>query len=252
MIIPDAHSYPGDSMERFHMAGEFALKMRPDVIIEMGDWEDMESLCKYDEGLKTFEGRRYHLDTQASRDAREAFNKPIETYNRRQAKNKKHQYKPRKVALLGNHTNRINKAIQRDPKLEGTLGVEDLGANQYGWETHDFLKAVQINGIYYNHYFISGVMGYPIGGENPARTICKKHMSSCTAAHTHVFDTSNQTAPNGKTAYGLVAGCYFEHNMEYAGATQHMWWRGLFLKHNVCDGEYDLETWSIERLRGGF
>jgi hypothetical protein len=37
--------------------------------------------------------------------------------------------------------------------------------------------------------------------------------------------------------------------MDYAKSTEHLWWQGLHMKHNVVDGEYDLESWAMDRLR---
>jgi hypothetical protein len=250
MVIGDQHRKPGQSLERFHMLGEFALKYRPDEIIAMGDWADMESLCSYDFGKKSFEGRRYIKDVEASREALAAFNKPIDAYNRRQAQNRKVQWRPKKTMLGGNHDEaRINRVIELDPKMDGTIGVEDLGFSDYGWEHQPFLMSKNIDGVLYNHYFVSGVMGRPIGGDNSARSMLNKNMMSSTAAHSHVFDYANRATPEGKVIHGLTAGCYFEESMDFAKATEHLWWRGIFLKHGVRDGDYDLEAFSMDRLR---
>tara|TARA_R110000796_G_scaffold74740_4_gene168113 strand:+ start:1792 stop:2562 length:771 start_codon:yes stop_codon:yes gene_type:complete len=249
MLVPDAHAYPGDDFERFEMAGALALKERPDVIINIGDLADMESLSTYDVGKTGFEGRRYSKDIRAARDALDAFDKPINKYNLRQKKNKKPQYKPRRVLTLGNHEERINRAISCDAKLEGTFSIDDLGYKEHGWDVRPFLQAIEIDGIYYNHYFVSGVMGRPISGENPAKTICKKHMESCTAGHAHILDTACLTATGGRRVRGLVGGCFFEHHMPYAASTEYMWWKGLLIKHDVVDGNYNLQEFSMDRLR---
>ena len=249
LVIPDAHSFSGDDFERFEMAGAFALKERPDTIICLGDWADMESLCTYDVGKMSFEGRRYNKDIQAARDALAAFDKPINAYNNRRRKNKKPIYRPRKVMLLGNHENCILRAVSMDAKLQGTFGIHNLGYEEHGWEVKDFLVPEQIDGVYYSHYFVSGVMGRPISGENPAKMVVKKQMESCTAGHTHILDSACVTATSGRRVRGLVAGCFFEHHMDYAFATEHLYWRGLILKHNVSEGDYNLDEYNMERLR---
>ena len=252
LVIPDSHTYPGDDLERYSMAGEFALKKRPDVIVEIGDWPDMESLCSYDFGKLSYEGRRYRKDTQASRDALDAFEKPIRDHNAKMKKQKRPQYKPRKVKIIGNHEYRILRAVSSDPKLDGVLQLEDLGFHDRDWEVQKTYQVpVEIDGVYYNHFFVSGVMGKPISGVNPARRIITEHMKSCTCGHIHIHDTATKASPDGSRNYGLVAGCFFEHSMDYALAVEHLWWRGLFLKHGVENGEYDLETWSMKRLKSG-
>jgi hypothetical protein len=249
IIIPDSHAHHGDDFERFAMAGEFVLQQRPDVVINLGDMGDMESLCSYDFGKKSFEGRRYSSDVRAVRDAMDAFMGPIRKYNLRQAKNGKKQYKPRYIMLTGNHEQRIDRVIELDPKMDGTISRSDLGYEEAGWEVQPFLIPIEVDGILYSHYFVSGIMGSPISGENPAKSIIKKNMMSSTCGHTHLFDFAINSAPTGKQVYGLQAGCFFEHHCAYAASTQFQWWRGLTVCHDVNDGEYDIETISIRRLR---
>jgi len=250
MVIGDQHAKPKESLERFSILGEFALKYRPDEIIAMGDWADMPSLSSYDVGKKSFEGRRYNDDIEACRDALAAFSAPIYAYNRNQSRNRKVQYKPTMTMLGGNHDEaRINRVIESDPKMEGTISVDDLGYEDFGWEYQPFLMPKNIDGVLYNHYFISGIMGRAIGGQNSAKSIINTNMVSSTAGHSHVFDYANRTTPEGKRIHGLVAGCYFEDTMDYAKSVEHLWWRGIQLCHNVKDGDYDLETFSMRRLR---
>ena len=126
--------------------------------------------------------------------------------------------------------------------------MTDLGYEEYGWKVHPFLKMVEMDGIWYNHFFISGVMGAAISGVNPARTIIGKHMVSTVSGHSHLLDYAVQASPSGRRIHGLVSGCFFEHSMDYAKATEHLWSRGLSLLHNVDNGEYDLEWFSMKRL----
>lgn len=248
MVIPDPHTVPGIDNNRFTLAGNFAIDNKPEVIICLGDLASMESLSSYDKGHKSFEGRRYSMDIEVANDALDKFNAPIDAYNAQQRQNKKAQYIPRMVFLMGNHEHRITRAIDLQPELDGTLALTDIQLKEHGWEVHPYLKMVEIDGVWYNHFFISGVLGAAIGGINPARSILNKHMVSCTAGHSHIFDYAVATSPSGKKAYSVVAGCFFTHSMDYAYATEYMWVRGLLYKHDVIDGEYDLEWWSMKRL----
>lgn len=251
LVIGDAHSKPGVSNERFEWLGRLCLDRRPDVIIDIGDWADMESLCSYDKGTKSFEGRRYAADCAAARDARQRFDAPIAAYNDMRARNGKKQYRPRKVSTLGNHEHRIVRAVEMSPNLEGALDLQHLGAETYGWEVHPFLEIVNVDGVHYSHYHTSGVMGRPVGmsGEHPASQTLKKKYVSCTSGHIHVRDFTERARADGTKILGLVAGCYFEHMEPYAGPANDMWWRGVVLCHNVENGEYDPEFISIERVR---
>jgi len=248
MVIPDAHDEPDISKDRFELAGTFALAQRPSTIVCLGDWASMDSLSSYDKGHKSFEGRRYSKDIESAREALERFEKPIKAYNDTQKANHKARYKPRKIMLEGNHENRINRAVDLSPELDGALSIDDLGYEDFGWETVPFLKMIEVDGVWYSHYFISGVMGRPVSGVNSARSIMAKHMVSATCGHSHLFDYAIQYGPSGKRVQGLVAGCFLEHSLGYAEATEHLWWRGLTMCRNAENGEYDMDQYSIERL----
>lgn len=249
VVIPDAHAKPDTDNERFDILGEFILSQRPDTVICLGDFADMEALSSYDRGKKSFEGRRYNRDVASVRDALDRLHRAINVHNDQQRRNKKKLYEPRLIMCLGNHEVRIDRATNMEPMLDGTISIDDLGYKEYGWEVHPFLEAVNVDGIYYSHYFVSGVLGNPIGGVTPAKSIIAKHMVSCTGGHSHVYDMAVATSPNGRRINGLVAGCYFEYPMEFAHATQHLWVPSVTVKHDVQDGEYDIERWSMKRLR---
>lgn len=250
LVIPDVHVTPGISNERLEWVAKLALDRRPDTIVCLGDFADMASLCSYDKGKRSFEGRRYADDISASNNALEQFHSVHEAYNERQRANGKRQYRPRKVMLLGNHEDRISRALEANPsQLEGIVSINDLGFEKYGWEVVPYLRPINIDGIFYCHYMVSGVKGEAISGFNVAASIIAKHMASCTVGHCHLYDHAIRTTPDGRCINGLSAGCFFDQNMDYADASQHLWWRGLIYKHNVENGDYDLEQISIKRLR---
>ena len=77
LIIPDPHVKMGVSNDRFIWAGKFARELKPDVIICLGDWVNMDSLSHFDRGKKAFEGRRYNKEIDH---ADEALDIPFEYY----------------------------------------------------------------------------------------------------------------------------------------------------------------------------
>lgn len=251
LVIPDSHATPTHNNDRFSLLGKFILDRKPEVIVNIGDMADMASLCSYDKGKRSFEGRRYKKDVNAVIDAQRKLFKPINDYNTKQRSNSKKQYKPELHLTLGNHENRINRATQDDPVLEGTIGVEDLQYEKFGWKVHPFLEPAIIDGICYSHYHTSGIMGRPISGEYPAVTMIKKQYTSCVAGHSHTIDFGERTDPTGKRLQGLVVGCYLDEDQweDYAGQANKMWWKGVCMLHRVEDGQYDLEFVSIRRMK---
>ena len=250
LVIPDAHAKPECNKERFRWLGELILEERPDKVICLGDFADMHSLCSYDRGTKGYSARRYMDDINAAIEAQVVMFQPIESYNRKQRMMKKKQWFPEFHMLYGNHDARINRAIDLDETmLDGLISLDDLQYGNFGWYTYPFLDVVVLDGIAYSHYFVSGVMGRAIGGENPAASMLNKHHMSCTSGHTHTFDVARRTRADGAVIRGLVAGCYFEHHEKYAGPANDLWWRGVFIKDNVKDGDYELREISLQTLR---
>jgi len=119
LIIPDTQCKPGDNFDHLRAIGNYAVAKKPEVIVHLGDHWDMASLSEYDKGKKSYEGRRYKADIEAGHTGMGELLGPIMKFNRRQRRNKKQQYLPRMVFLLGNHEQRIARAVDKDPILEG-------------------------------------------------------------------------------------------------------------------------------------
>ena len=48
LVIPDSHAMPTHNNDRYEWLGKFIFDIRPDVVIDIGDSADMESLCSWD------------------------------------------------------------------------------------------------------------------------------------------------------------------------------------------------------------
>ena len=197
LVVGDVHVKPGQDMRRLDWLGKIIMKERPEVIVFIGDFADMESLSSYDVGKKSFEGRRYALDCKAAQDGMDRVLAPMSRFNKMQARDHKKQYKPEMHMILGNHENRIERAVELDSKLDGTFSIDNLGYKDRGLIVHPFLEEVQIDGIFYSHYFPSGIMNRPISGEHPAATLLRKHYKSCTVGHSHVADFAQRRSAGG-------------------------------------------------------
>jgi len=247
IVIPDSHATPGESNRRYDWLGHLINDIRSEgdelTVIDIGDWWDMSSLCSYDKGTKGFEGRRYKADIAAGVEAQDRMMSIV----KRQKKKL-----PRFVRTIGNHEQRIVKAVDRDPVLEGTIGLDDLQSKEYGWEQHDFLDAVSIDGVTYSHYFVSGISGRPMGGERHASTLLTKNFASSTCGHSHLFDHAVRTDISGRRMHGLVVGVYQEHHASFAGPANALWDAGVCIKRGVENGNYDLERISLERLKKAY
>lgn len=241
--MPDSHAKPGQHNKRYEWLGHLINDIKPDLTLDIGDWFDMESLCSYDKGTKGFEGRRYKKDIEAGLDAQDRMMSIIK---------KQKKKLPRFVRTLGNHEYRIVKAVERDPILEGTIGLSDLQSKENGFEEIPFLTPIQIDGVTYQHYFTSGIMGRPISGERHAQTLILKQLASCTQGHSHLFDYCVRSDVRGNKVHGCVVGVYQDYDAEFAGPANAMWNPGVVVKRGVENGSYDIEHISLKRLKEAY
>lgn len=245
LVLPDVQAKPGIDFTYLNKIGRYAVEKKPDVIVCLGDFADMPSLSSYDVGKKSFEGKRYVKDVDASRAAMECFLSPIREFNQKARKNKEKLYKPRMVLTLGNHENRINRAVNDDPKLEGVLSVTDLGYEEFGWETYGFLDVVVIDGIAYSHYFTSGLLGRPV--TSASACLAKKHMS-CIQGHQQGLQIATGYKADGGLLTSIIAGSCYEHDEDYMSSQGNNHWRGFLMCHDVHDGQFDLMPVSLSYI----
>ena len=244
-VIPDVQLKPGNDTKFLNAIGNYLVEKKPDVIVCLGDFADMPSLSSYDVGKMSFEGRRYKNDVESSCRGMEELLRPIWEYNERAAANKKKVYKPRLVFTLGNHEERINRVVESDPKLDGTISIEDLGYERYGWEVYPFLDVVLVDGIAYSHYFTTGVMGRP--ALSARNLVIKKHMS-CIQGHAQKMEIFSEYRADGKKLTGLFAGCCYEHNEDYLGPQGNDYFRGIHFLYDVKDGDFHCHSITLSYL----
>ena len=233
LLIPDTQVKPDQSVDHLRWAGQYAAEKKPEVIIHIGDHWDMPSLSSYDVGKKSFEGRRYIKDIEAGIAGMEAFLEPIRTEQARLKHNKWKQWNPRMVFTLGNHENRITRAVESDPKLDGLLKFEDLKLEEMGWEVIPFLQPVVIDGIAYCHYFTSGVMGRPVSS---AKLMLTKKYMSCIMGHVQDRDIAYGRKADGTNMLGLFAGIYYRHDEDYLTPQTNGSWAGIWMLNEVANG----------------
>lgn len=246
VVIPDCQIRPGDNFDFLKAIGNYIVAKQPDTIVNIGDWADMPSLSSYDVGKKSFEGRRYLNDIEASKDAMATLLNPINVYNARQRKNSKKLYTPNKVLALGNHENRINRAVNDDSKLEGVLSIDHLQYKEFGWDVHDFLEVVVLDGIAYSHYFVTGIAGRPAA---TAAAQFRKTNMSCVAGHQQGLQIHTGSRADGARLTSVIAGSCYEHNEDYLGPQGNNHWRGILVLHEVKDGQFDLMPVSLKFLK---
>lgn len=250
IFIPDSQVKPGVPLDSLRWIGNYMVEEfaeRPNVkIIHAGDFADMPSLSQYDKGTKKMEGRTYQADLDAVIEGWDILNEPLEKYNAIKRRKKEKVWAPRKVITLGNHEDRITRAINANPQLENTLTLDKLELSRYGWEVIPYLQPIWIDGIAYAHYFYNPLTGKPYGGAS-MDTRLKNIGHSFTMGHQQVLQYGIRTVAKG-TQHGLVAGSSYLHPEDYIGPQGQAHWRGIVVKHQVKNGSYDPLFVSLEYL----
>ena len=246
MVLPDTQAKPNVDLSHMTWAGQYAVHKKPEVIIHIGDNWDMPSLSTYDKGTTGFEGRRYTHDIAAGNLAIDMFMMPIYEEQARQRRNKEKIWRPRLVFTLGNHENRINRAANAQPELDGLVTTEDFNLRGHGWEVIPFLDVITIDGVAYAHYFCSGVMGRPVSS---ARLMLTKKFMSCVMGHVQDREIAFAKRADGRRMTGLFAGIFYQHDEEYLNAQTNDSWRGLWLLNSVDDGQFDEVPVTMDWLR---
>jgi len=244
LAIPDAQIRPGTDMSFVTHIGKYIAHKKPDVVVNLGDWWDMPSLCSYDVGKKCFEGRRYKDDIAAGNLAMDMLLQPMKDVNKELARKKEKQYRPRLVYCRGNHSARVKRAIDNDPKLDGTIGYQDF--NLGDWEVHDFLEVVTIGGISFSHYFTTGLAGRPA---STAQAQLNKTHQSCIAGHQQGLQIATGHHGDGRRITSVICGSSYPDDLDYLGPQSNRHWRGILQLHDVKDGEFDLAPIPLSYLR---
>lgn len=246
LVIGDTQVKPGVPVDHLEWIGKYIVEQQPDVIIHLGDHADMPSLSSYDKGKMSMEGRRVNEDIDAANDAFTLLNQPIEEYNLKQRIFKHKQYTPRKVITKGNHEYRITRHVEANSELHGFLSEDNLNFKDYGWEVYPYLDIVEIDGVHYSHHFVVPMTGRAISGMMETRL--KNIGFSFTHGHQQGKKTGERYLNNGTMHRGLVLGSTYLHDEDYLGSQANHYWRGIVVKHEVYEGNYDLMEVSLNFL----
>lgn len=239
IVIPDTQSKPDVPVDHLRWIGRYIVEEwagRPRVrVVHLGDHWDMPSLSGWDRGKRAMEGRRVVADLSAGNAAFDVLCEPLDAYNAKRRSLKERTWTPDLHFLLGNHEERIVRATEDNAQLDGLLSLDMLNAADHGWQVHDFLTPVILDGVAYAHYFYNPMTGRPFSGtvENRLRQI----------GHTFTMGHQQQLLYGiryvlGRAQHGLIAGACYLHDEDYKGPQGNDHWRGIIVCHEVRDGDY--------------
>jgi hypothetical protein len=245
VLIPDTQIKPGVPTDHLRWIGQYIVDHfagRPNVkLVHIGDHADMPSLSSYDVGKKAMEGRRYLADIAAANAGWDVLNAPLIAYNETRRQYHEAQWWPERHIALGNHEDRITRAVNSDAKLEGLLSLDALNYKEHGWQVHDFLDPFFLDGVGYAHFWANPMTGKPYGGLVSTRLKTIGH--SFTMGHQQTLDYALRFTHDKQgeviSQHGLVAGACYLHDEDYKGFQGNAHWRGIVVCHGVADGSYD-------------
>ena len=247
LVFTCSHTSPEVSNERFNWLGEFIYDLKPDYVIDLGDGADMKSLNSYDTRYpKQIVSQSYQQDIECYNDAQERLRWKFR-HNKRK--------KPDWFGFEGNHEHRIKKAISLDPRLEGDkygVSFSHLQTDHWFTEYHEYANSAPslypYDGVHYGHYVSSGNYGSAMSTKHHGYSLVEKLGCSVTVGHSHKFHYYHKPDSRPHPTNGLVVGCFKGAEESWAGQANSEWSKGVAVKRELENGNYDLQWVSMKWL----
>jgi hypothetical protein len=242
LVIPDTQIKPGVPLEHLYWIGRYAAHKKVDVLVQIVDWAEMHSLSSYDRGKRAGENARYSDDVDYANEGLAELHRGLDGYE-----------PELKLWTIGNHEQRIERFVNDNPELYGHLDYTDFDFERRGWVVAPFLQPVEVDGILYCHFFPRSangkVMQMRYGAPNAKTQVQREHQSA-TAGHSPGLDVACVPTSRGLLR-GLIAGSCYQHDAtdEFAGPQSNNYWRGVYVKHWVHDGQYNGMEVDLDFLR---
>ena len=250
LVVGDCHVSTEEDLSRFDYANELIMEKRPDIIVLMGDFVTLNCLSFWDKDKRQrMEGRRYHEEIANANKALDMMFHGLYEEKNRLRKNKKKLYIPDIIYLEGNHEDRLNRYLEVDPIFQGQVGIaQDLRLVERAISWIDYRDYYYYNGIGFTHIPHNAVR--PVSGKYHVFKAMDCTIQSVVYGHTHKLETACRHVP-GMVHLQQVLSCggYFDEDEEYTNGMLTNYWKGLILLNNYKEGRFDMETYSLGRLR---
>ena len=236
LIIPDVQAKPGVRLDHLDWIGKYIAEKRPDVIINIGDFADLEALSKYDMGTIRGENKRLQRDLQSARKAMDMLTAPFRNLE---------GYAPELHLTMGNHEARLDRFANEHPYLEEVIGTHLLSYEDWGWKVHPFLKIVKIDGIQYCHFFQTQGSDRAVSS---ARALLNKEHCSSIMGHNQKTDVAFQPTTH---QWAIFCGVCNLHDEGYLGQGNRVR-RQILVLHEVEEGRFDPMFVSLRFLEKAY
>lgn len=220
VAIGDAHDSPKIAdKSRFEIAGKFASDLKCDVLVSMGDFLDMLSLCFHvpDENYSGRAKPSFIQDIESGSLAFDALNCGLGNW------------KPEKHKVMGNHENRLFRIEDTAPQSVGMyVSLYDEMMTRAGFTYSPFGATTFYGGVGFTHCPIS-IMGKPMGGKQVLTNIGRDSVYDSVTGHTHVPGEHICRKIGQRHVMAVDTGCFLPYGLveDYAEHTLGGWGWGL-------------------------
>ena len=246
VCIGDAHDDPKIDKHRFEAIGAYIDEAKPDVVIQIGDFLNMDSLNTHVPD-HTFNGKAkptFEADLNSFRLALDALESKL-------------NWKCKKHCTLGNHERRLFAFEDNAPATWGMMqGVLQLAFHDRKWTYSPYGEIYMQGGVGFVHAALN-TLGKTYGGKNAETTICNDSVFDLVIGHSH--RAREWRAPKlgrGNFVQILNVGCALPHNHveEYAQHALTGWSWGI-VDMTIKDGHIHdhrfLQMDTLEERYGG-
>jgi len=253
LVIGDSHDTPEQNKNRFFALGNLICKLKPDSIVQIGDFMSLDSVSSHDpSNIRVREGKRIIDDLESGITAYKALMHCMYEYNSARRSNKMRQYKPDMYWFEGNHEDRVRRNLNSNPVFEGMVPETDLvGAAKDGWAVVPYKEYAEICGTLFTHAPMNKRNNQPISGEYVARRAVDIHSKNVVFGHTHRLQlhTSKLVGHNRLTT-SVNVGWFGDYVPEYLKGNELAcdWWSGVVVITHMQDESIDVNTISMKRV----
>lgn len=250
LTVGDTHINDTQSLTRFNIISNFIIAKKPDYIVLTGDFMTLQCLSAWDKDKRTkMENRRYAKEMKAGNKALDMMMEGVRQHNNHMKKLKMKQYKPVTIYVEGNHEDRLTRYLECDPTFEGMVSIEkDLNLVKRGILFVPYREYHYIDEVGFTH--IPHNKSAAIGGVDITRKASMVTVSSVVFSHTHNQNMSHVFKEGMSHLQDIYcAGCFFEEKEDYIKGRVTEYWRGLSILHIWKPGRFDVEAYSLGRLK---
>ena len=181
IAIGDYHDCPGQDKTRMKWIARCVADSSPDMLLQIGDFGDWDSVSKHNPGSVT------HNSRPPFQDDIESLEEVFHTYNSILPNG------PPKRSTHGNHEHRCERFDEYTPELQGAgfVARRDKLYSDYDWQTTAYGRWLFINGAGFVHTPMT-IMGKPFGGRT-MNSIANDATYSMVFGHSHRGAFINQS-----------------------------------------------------------